>query len=132
MSLRARREALGLTQAEVAERAGTTQAYYGQIESGRTRMPNAELRRSISAALGLRHVDFLIEVGELGDWELPGFSASQPVPDQLREDLIALIGQIDLQVDNRAGTLSGILRLFAEQDRQRNGVRPTAVQREAQ
>ena len=120
MSLRARREALGLTQQDVADRAGTTQPYYGQIESGRTRMPNAELRRSISNALGIRHVDFLVEVGELGDWELPGFSPTAPERDPQLESLEALLNQLDLGRDNRAGTLFGILRMWSEQDRGRH------------
>lgn len=48
VTLREYREALRLTQGEVAKRAGTTAAYISQIESGNVKLPNAELRRAIS------------------------------------------------------------------------------------
>jgi transcriptional regulator with XRE-family HTH domain len=127
MTLRDRREALGLTQAEVAQRIGASQPTYGAIESGRTAMPSPELRRAISRVLGIRHVDFLVETGQLADWELPGFNANAPEPDPRLLDLMALLGQLDLDADNRATTLSGILRMWAEQDRQRQHERPVAV-----
>ena len=83
-------------------------------------MPNPELRRAISKALGIRHVDFLVAVGELGDWELPGFSPTAPERDPQLESLEALLNQLDLGRDNRAGTLFGILRMWSEQDRGRH------------
>ena len=117
-SLKERREGLRLTQSEVAQRAGTTAAYISQIESGKVNMPNAELRRAISKALGIRHVDFLVAVGELGDWEVPGFSPTAD-PDPRLALLEALLAMIDLDSDSRAITLSGILQSWAEQDRAR-------------
>ena len=113
----------------VADRAGTTQPYYGQIESGRTRMPNAELRRSISNALGIRHVDFLVEVGELGDWELPGFSPTAPDPDPERDVIETLLDQIDLSIDRRASTLAALLEMFRAQDRARRHSDDSPTQR---
>ena len=47
MSLRQRREVLGLTQQEVADRSGTSKEYYSQIETGRVKLPNPELRREV-------------------------------------------------------------------------------------
>ena len=129
MSLRQRREVLGLTQQEVADRSGTSKEYYSQIETGRVKLPNPELRREVSRVLGLRHVDFLVEVGILDDWEIPGFSPNEPDP--LREDLVTQLGQLDLSVDNRASTLSGILLMRAAQDRQRSPHRITAAPDEA-
>jgi transcriptional regulator with XRE-family HTH domain len=125
MSLRDKREALGLTQEDVAERIGTSQSVYAQIESGKTKLTNADRRRAISQALGIRHVDFLVEVGELEDWEVPGFSASAPPPDPRLEQMDALLRRIDLDTDSRATTLSGILHLWAAQDQERS--RPVPV-----
>ncbi len=118
MTLRARREALGLTQAEVADRAGTAQPEYGQVESGRTKMPNAELRRAISEALGLRHVDYLVEVGELEDWELPGFDAAAEPIDPAVDVLLHLVRTTNLLRNGRAETLASILQFWQSEDQQ--------------
>lgn len=50
--LRAWREYLGLTQAEVAERAGITQAALSQMESGEAKLRKAS-REKLAKALGL-------------------------------------------------------------------------------
>jgi transcriptional regulator with XRE-family HTH domain len=127
MNLKDYRERLGLTQKDVAERAGIIPEYYSQIERGRIAMPNAELRRSIARALGIRHVDYLIAVGVLGDWELPDFNALESAPDPQREYLGILLDQLDLDKDNRAATLSGILQMWAQQDRQQRNGPPVVV-----
>jgi len=80
MTPKGRREAMGFTQTELAERIGIAQSHYGQIELGKTRA-KPETRRAISQALGMRHIDLLVELGELEDWEVPGFSADTPEPD---------------------------------------------------
>jgi transcriptional regulator with XRE-family HTH domain len=113
------RAALGLTQKEVADAIGITSEYYSQIERGRIALPNAELRRAISRVLGIRHIDFLVDVGVLDDWEVPGFDAMAPEPNPLREQLDRYLNQLDFDTDNRAATLLGILQMWASQDRQR-------------
>lgn len=50
--LRAWREYLGLTQAEVAERAGISQAALSQMESGETKLRKAT-REKLAQAMGL-------------------------------------------------------------------------------
>jgi len=50
-ALRARRQALGLTQAEVARRAGISRSYYAQIELGQ-RTPPVDLALRIARILG--------------------------------------------------------------------------------
>ncbi|MDP2752740.1 MAG: helix-turn-helix transcriptional regulator [Rhodocyclaceae bacterium] len=50
--LRAWREYLGLTQAEVAERAGITQAALSQMESGEAKLRKAS-REKLAKAMGL-------------------------------------------------------------------------------
>lgn len=126
MSLRVRREGLGLTQKEVAERAGTSSAYYNQIENGLRQLPNAELRRELSRVLGIRHVDFLVETGILDDWEVPGFTPDGPTIDSDQSVVLTLLQEIDLTRDQRGTLLAGILRQWAEQDRQRSTLRTLA------
>ncbi len=117
VTLRERREALGFTQQEVADSAGTTQGNYGRIELGTTQIPRIELRRELSRVLGMTHVEFLVAIGELGDWEVPGFDASAEPPDTELEARLALLREIDLTRDNRGPTLDSILRLWSRQDR---------------
>jgi transcriptional regulator with XRE-family HTH domain len=120
MTLKEYRERLGLTQKDVAQQAGIISEYYSQIERGRISLPNTELRRAISRVLGIRHVDFLVAAGILDDWEVPGFSATAPASDPLQEEVALYLRQLDLDADNRAATLLGILRMWAQQDRQRS------------
>jgi transcriptional regulator with XRE-family HTH domain len=119
VTLKNYRERLGLTQKEVAEQVGIISEYYSQIERGRIALPNTELRRAISRVLGIRHVDFLVAAGILDDWEVPGFSATAPEPDPLQEEVALYLRQLDFDADNRAATLLGILKMWAQQDRQR-------------
>lgn len=50
--MRAAREALGLTQEQVAEKIGISQRFYAKIEKGET--PGLEYRQAISSVLGMR------------------------------------------------------------------------------
>jgi transcriptional regulator with XRE-family HTH domain len=130
MTLKDYRERLGLTQKDVAQQAGIISEYYSQIERGRLALPNAELRRAISRVLGIRHVDFLVAVGVLDDWEVPGFSATAPEPDPLHEEVDLYLRQLDFDADNRAATLLGILKMWSSQDRQRSEMLMFAVPHE--
>ena len=119
MTLKGRREAMGFTQTALAERIGIAQSHYGQIELGKTRA-KPETRRAISQALGMRHIDLLVELGELEDWEAPGFSADTPEPDPDLARRIAMLEQLDLDRDNRGSTLDVVLQGWAAQDRARS------------
>jgi len=48
------RETAGLTQAEVAERAGTTQPAIARLEAGRGGVPSLDLLNRVASAVGLR------------------------------------------------------------------------------
>jgi transcriptional regulator with XRE-family HTH domain len=63
--VRSRREQLGLTQAEVEERAGLAQTTVSNVERGRTALPSPDHRRRLAKVLGVGHVDLLIAAGEL-------------------------------------------------------------------
>lgn len=56
-NLKKLREAAGLTQFELAVRAGVTPATIGHIEGGRVIDPKYETRRSIAAVLGVEIAD---------------------------------------------------------------------------
>lgn len=118
VTLRERRDALGFTQEDVADRSGTTQATYARIEKG-TQIPRVELRRELCRVLGMTHIEFLVAIGELGDWEVPGFDATATPLDPSMQARIALLDKIDLARDHRAQTLDGMLRLWHQQDRER-------------
>lgn len=75
----ARRSALGLTQKDAAELAGTTAAYWAQIENGTVKLPGAALRRGIAEALRVSHVDLLVAAGELTPEEA-GHAPGPPAP----------------------------------------------------
>lgn len=75
--IRARRDELGLSALELADRADLPPAYINALESGRIGLPGVERRRQLAQALGVAHVDFLIAAGELREDELPSPGARQ-------------------------------------------------------
>lgn len=65
-----RRRILGLSQQELADRAGVARAHLSQVESGNIRIPNVEMRRKMARALGVRHTDLLMWGGILSQEDL--------------------------------------------------------------
>jgi transcriptional regulator with XRE-family HTH domain len=88
-----RREQLGLTQQELAERVGVRRDTIAQIET-RTKLPGADVRRRLAAALGVRHVDLLIAAGELSPEEIAGTPGRWPTDDPIRQRAYELIEQM--------------------------------------
>lgn len=117
--IRARRETLGLTVTRLAELADLSKSEISAIENGRIALPGADKRRRLAHALGVRHIDLIVAAGELRPDEVPGPSPITPLRDPERAQLVAILDRLDLSVDNRAETLLGLLRMLAEQDRQR-------------
>jgi transcriptional regulator with XRE-family HTH domain len=68
--IRARRERLGLNQAEFARRASVPRTTINRLEKGKTNLPEADVRRKLAVALGVRHVDILEAAGELSADEI--------------------------------------------------------------
>src|SRR4051812_42837919 len=60
-----RRSLLGKTQQQIADAVGTSAARIAQIESGTVKLPGADMRRRLAAALGVTHLDILIAAGEI-------------------------------------------------------------------
>lgn len=71
----ARRRAVGLTQDELAEKAGVSQALVSGIETGIRKWPSREIRQRLAAALGVSHLELLIGAGELDPDEIADASA---------------------------------------------------------
>lgn len=65
-----RREQLGINQTELAKRAGVPRTTVNRIEQGTTKLPEADIRRKLAKALGVRHVDILVAAGELTEEEV--------------------------------------------------------------
>lgn len=57
--IRTKRQAAGLTQAELAKRARVTQGYVAQIEGGRKKSPSLESLRRLAKALGVTVAELL-------------------------------------------------------------------------
>ena len=81
--VRQRRNALGLTQEEVADASSIGRSHLSQVESGKIGLPNVEIRRRLADTLRVRHVDLLIAAGEISDDEVRNGSA--PAPSELDE-----------------------------------------------
>lgn len=109
--IRERRLQLGMTQVELSLAADVSQPLISDIERGQTKLPNADARRKIAQALGIRHVDLLVAAGELWPDELPG--ATPPTLTRHQR----LLSLIDLSIDSREATLDTILQMWMDQDR---------------
>lgn len=68
--VRALREAHGLTQTELAARAGVGQRTLSSIEIGHTQLPGVNVRHRLAATLNTTHVDLLVAAGEVSYQEL--------------------------------------------------------------
>lgn len=65
-----RREAVGLSQSELAARAGITRSLMSAIETGKIGLPSIDKRRALAEALRVRHIDLLVAAGEITEDEL--------------------------------------------------------------
>lgn len=77
--VRTRRQALGMSQTELAERVGVTQTYISNMELQRVQLPNADVRRALAAALRISHLDLLVLIGEIEESEVPGAASVRPI-----------------------------------------------------
>lgn len=78
-----RREELGLNQTQLGEKAGVPRTTINRIEKGTTQLPEADVRRKLARALGVTHIQILLEAGELTEDEAgpqapPPFTADDP------------------------------------------------------
>lgn len=94
--IRDRRAQLGMSQTELADRAGLARAHLSEIERGRIAFPNAGIRRDLARALGTTHVVVLIAAGELSpdEVDMPSNPALTFPADDPRADLITLASRL--------------------------------------
>lgn len=111
-----KRNSLGWTQAVLAERADVSRDLVAQIESGKSKLPQPENRRKLAKALGVTHLQMLIEAGEITQAELgtvAGLVEQDPTDPRL--ELVALLRRIRLSQDRETG-LRALLRGWLEAD----------------
>lgn len=68
--VRDRREALGINQTELSERAGVPRTTVNRLETGTTQLPSPDIRRRLAVALGVSHLDLLVAAGEITSAEI--------------------------------------------------------------
>ena len=116
-----RRELLGLTLTALAENASLTKSELSAIERGKIGLPGADKRRRLAKALGVSHLQILIEAGEITQAELgtvAGIVEQDPTDPRL--ELVQLVKQIRLTEDRTDG-LRALLRGWLERDQESRG-----------
>jgi transcriptional regulator with XRE-family HTH domain len=91
------RERLGLSQVELAERAGMNKGEINAIERGRVALPGADKRRRLAQALGVRHLDIIVAASELTSDEIPQEDAApEPFPhDATKRQIVQQLATLD-------------------------------------
>lgn len=113
-----RREQLHMAQSELADKAGLPRAYVNALETGRIGLPNAERRRLIADALGVRHVDLLLAADEISPDEVGLAQSGYARYPALQERIERL--------DERQAALVGIMLDAIESERTAKTVRTKA------
>lgn len=116
--VRERREVLGLSQTELAERADVPRTTVNRVETGTTKLPSPDVRRRLARALSVPHLDLLIAAGELveDDIRSAGVVAVSVIEPE-RAELLAKLERIRLADETRVSTLRTVLDLWLRQDR---------------
>lgn len=91
--LRARREALGLTQAALAERAGVTSNYVGVLERG-LKLPTLDTLITLAKSLEISPAELLGDVGVKDRWVDDVLAVASSVPESRRDLALAVLKTI--------------------------------------
>lgn len=121
--VRRRREAIGMSQIELATAAGLTKSEVSSLELGRIKLPSAAKRRALAGVLRLRHVDLLLAAGELTPDEVPHAGETPTVGHELAARIDAL------PLDLREGAEWFVARLEQVRAAEAAGVSPPAAAR---
>jgi len=115
--VREKREALGLTQTELSARAKIQRTTVNRIETGTTQLPSADIRRRLATALGVSHLDILVEAQEITRDEIEPLGVRGTVePDPVRADLITRLSRLPLTGD-RPAAIRGLIDVYDDIDR---------------
>jgi transcriptional regulator with XRE-family HTH domain len=117
--IKERREVLGLTQTELAERADVPRTTVNRVETGTTKLPSPDIRRRLARALSVPHLDLLIAAGELSgdDIRSAGVVAVEIIEPE-RAELLAKLELVRLHDQTRIDALTFILDGWLRQDRE--------------
>jgi transcriptional regulator with XRE-family HTH domain len=88
--VRARREALGLTQAKLAEKAGVTSNYVGVLERG-LKLPTLDTLVKMARALDLRPAELLGDLQLKDAWTEDVAALATKIPDESRALALAVL-----------------------------------------
>ena len=90
------RKLLGITQAELAERAGISVGYVGEVEMGR-KFPSAEKLEGIARALGLRPFRLLMGPDDITDAMGPEavYETAEKLKKRLSEEIDSFVRTAD-------------------------------------
>jgi transcriptional regulator with XRE-family HTH domain len=91
--LRARREARGYTQAQLAEKIGVSPNYFGVLERG-LKLPTLGTLILIAEALELSPAELLGDVGQQDPWVEDVVVVSSTIPEERRAIAIAVLRTI--------------------------------------
>jgi len=108
--LKERREAAGLTQTEVAEQAGVTQAYVSALETGVNRPPVLQHLRAWAPLLGTT-ADYLLGLTA---------EAAPPSGQPLSPEGAALVALVEGLADGARGQILAHAQVVAEAERRRD------------
>jgi transcriptional regulator with XRE-family HTH domain len=118
--LRQWRERRGMTLTAAAAEMGIGKGYLSQIETGKLKWPNADVRRRIAEVIGMSHVDLLIKLGELLPSELEA-AGKQGIVHQGAElpsaKIHALVDRVNWYGrEDRVSGVTSILTAWADAD----------------
>lgn len=113
--VRERRQALGLTQSELALKTGLRQTYISQVEQGEIAIPRDYNLDALGAALGLTRPDFYRAAGMLeSPEERPDLPAIEDVMELIRRDP-EILAEIDrIKRTHTPETYERVIRVLAE------------------
>jgi len=117
--IKERREVLGLTQTELAERADVPRTTVNRVETGTTKLPSPDIRRRLARALSVPHLDLLIAAGELsGDDIRSAGVVAVEVIEPVRAELLGKLELVRLNDETRVNTLRIVLDGWLRLDRE--------------
>lgn len=104
-----RREAMGISQTELARRANLERTTVNRIETGTTKFPSAAVRRALASALGVSHIELVVAAGELSPSEA---DLSSDTRSEAVRRLAPVIDSYDFNSDQIA-TIERLIRALA-------------------